>query len=110
MKSEDAKSLSIFESIRGKIVFSSDRMMILEVEVPPGAIVPEHSHPHEQMGLCLQGRAEFGSGEGKQIVEAGMFYWIEPNEKHSVRNVGNEKGIFIDIFSPPREEYLKKLQ
>lgn len=84
--------------------------MILRVEIPSGASVPEHSHPHEQMGICLQGSAEFTSSGMKYHVEAGTFYWIRPNEPHAVKITGTKIGVFVDIFSPPREDYLGKLR
>lgn len=110
MRSEEARSLNIFRNIEARMIFSSDRTMILRVEIPPGVSVPEHNHPHEQMGICLQGQAEFTSSGAKYHVEAGTFYWIRPNESHTVEITGTEKGVFVDIFSPPREDYLEKLR
>jgi quercetin dioxygenase-like cupin family protein len=110
LSSEDAKSFDLFESIEAKMVFSSDRTTIILLEIPLGAVVPEHSHPHEQMGFCLQGRAQFVTDEGEYLVKSGMFYWIRPNEKHSVKIIGDEKGTFVDIFSPPREDYTSRLK
>lgn len=106
LKAGGGKKLDVFEEIKSEIIFSSGRMMFLLVDMKPGQIVPEHRHPHEQMGICLKGKAEFISGENKILVEAGMFYWIKPNETHSVKVI--EESTFLDVFSPPREDYLEK--
>lgn len=106
----DLIQFPIFESVSGRIVFSSDRVMFLLVEVPPKGVVPEHSHPHEQMGICLRGKAEFKSGKEKVIVEEGMFYWIKPGEKHAVESLVDEPSLFLDVFSPPREDYLERVK
>lgn len=84
--------------------------MFFLVEIEAGEMVPEHSHPHEQMGICLEGEAEF-KGEGESvIVKKGMTYFIKSNEKHSVKVTGKKKGLFLDVFSPPREDYLEKMR
>ncbi len=62
VKSSGLKEFPIFNEISGKIVFNSDKIMFLLVEIPPRGIVPEHSYTHEQMGFCLKGKAEFISG------------------------------------------------
>ena len=104
LKPGEGKKLEVFEEIKSEIIFSGGKLMFLLVDLRPGQIVPEHRHPHEQMGLCLKGKAEFISGNNRFRVGAGMFYWIKPNELHSVKVV--EESTFLDVFSPPREDYL----
>jgi len=82
--------------------------MVILVEINPGGFIPEHSHPNEQMGICLKGKAEFKSKDKRQIISPGMVYYFPPNEAHSVKLIGNELGVFLDIFSPPRDDYIKK--
>jgi len=106
LKAGEGKKLDLFKEIKGEIIFSGRKLMFLLVDMKPGQIVPEHRHPHEQMGICLKGRAEFVSGENKVLVAAGMFYWIKPNELHMVKVI--ERSTFLDVFSPPREDYLEK--
>lgn len=108
MKRKNLNKFPIFEGASGEIVFSSDRVMFLLAEIAPRGMVPEHSHPHEQMGLCLKGKAEFRSGEERSVVDEGTFYWIKPNEKHSVLSLVDEQSLFLDVFNPPREDYIEK--
>ncbi len=102
----EGRKIGIFGEIESEILFSSERMMFLLINMKAGELVPEHTHPNEQMGICLKGKAEFISGEKRVLIEAGMFYWIKPNEPHSVRAL--EESTFLDVFSPPREDYLEK--
>jgi len=95
-------------NVLARVLLSSERMTLFLIEIPPGEKVPAHSHPHEQMGICLNGEAQFISGKEKKIVHKGMVYKIGPNEMHEVQVIGSEKGLFLDIFSPPRTEYLSK--
>ncbi len=102
------KPFSLLGEVEGRIVLSGDRMMFLLVELPPRGVVPEHSHPHEQMGLCLRGRAEFRSEDERTVVEEGMFYRFRSGEKHSVTSLIDSPCLFLDVFSPPREDYLER--
>ena len=40
--------------VQARALFGDATMLNL-VELEPGAIVPEHSHPHEQMGIVISG-------------------------------------------------------
>jgi quercetin dioxygenase-like cupin family protein len=81
-----------------------ERIMMAYVNVEPNTSLAEHSHPHEQMGLLLEGEAEFTIGDEKRIVKPGMAYLIPSNVKHKV--VTFDKPVLaLDIFSPLREEY-----
>jgi len=106
LKAGEGKKLDIFKEIEGEIIFSGERLMFLLVNLKSGQIIPEHRHSNEQMGICLKGKAEFISGENKFLVETGMFYWMKPNEPHKIKVIA--ESTFLDVFSPPREDYLEK--
>ncbi len=110
VKVSDLIGFRIFEGVMRKIIFNSDRVMFLLVEIPPRGTLPEHSHPHEQMGICLKGKAEFRSGREKVIVDEGTFYWIKPEEKHGVASLVDEPSLFLDVFNPLREDYIERVK
>ena len=108
---EKGKEVSLpFKGVKGKALLWSEKLMLMLVEVEAGGLVPEHSHPHEQMGLCLEGNAEFRGGGESMIVRRGMVYFFKSNEKHSVKVIGNTRGRFLEVFSPPREDYLETIR
>ena len=81
-----------------------DKVMMSMVEVAPRAVVPNHTHPHEQAGLVLQGEFEFTIGGETKWVRPGDAYVIPGGVEHSL--VGSDGwSLVLDIFSPPREEY-----
>jgi len=85
-------------------VVSGEKLMFSRVVIEPGAAVPEHSHPHEQFGLVLEGDGQFTiAGETRRVV-AGDYYAIPGGVTHGVV-AGPQGGVFLDVFSPPREEY-----
>ena len=81
-----------------------DKIMMSMVEIAPNAVVPTHSHPHEQAGIVLQGEFEFTIGGEVKKLRQGDAYVIPGGVEHGV--VGSDGwSMALDIFSPPREDY-----
>jgi quercetin dioxygenase-like cupin family protein len=76
-------------------------MMLCEVLLEAGAVVPEHTHPHEQTGYLASGR--FRIGAETRELSPGDAWMIPGDVPHEVTAL--EPSCAIDIFSPPREEY-----
>lgn len=82
-----------------------DKMMLSFVDLQPHAVVAEHSHPHEQVGMVLEGRATFYIGGEEKTLSKGDMYRIPGNVKHRV--VALDVAVkALDIFTPIREDYL----
>ena len=81
-----------------------EKTMMSFVRLAPGAVVPAHQHPHEQMGMLLEGELEFTIAEETRTLQVGALWSIPGNVVHSVR-AGDHGAYALDIFSPPREEY-----
>lgn len=84
-------------------------MMVLNATLP-GHTVPLHSHPHEQIGMVYAGRARLRIGDEERIVRKGDFYCIPSNIPHSDTCLGDEPFVMLDIFSPAREDFIKKIK
>jgi quercetin dioxygenase-like cupin family protein len=82
---------------------SSERLMLIEVALDKGAVVPSHNHPHEQIGYLVSGRLLFELGDERRELAAGDSWLVPPNVPHRVTAL--EPSLAIDVFSPPREEY-----
>lgn len=102
----DQPKFEFVSDVLGRVLITGKNMTFFIVEISFGKKVPLHNHPHEQMGICLAGEAEFSNGIEKKLVRKGMVYRFESNEKHEVRTLSAENSIFLDIFSPPRSEYI----
>ncbi|MFQ5730455.1 MAG: cupin domain-containing protein [Planctomycetaceae bacterium] len=80
-------------------------MMLSRAEFGAGAVVEEHSHPHEQVGIVLEGRAHFFIGDEDRVLGPGDLFVIPGNVKHRVVALeGPVKA--LDVFHPIREDYL----
>jgi quercetin dioxygenase-like cupin family protein len=83
---------------------AGERMMMSVVDLAPGAVVEEHSHPHEQVGMLLAGRAIFFIGAEQKTLQTGDLYVIPGNTLHKVIALDHSVQA-LDIFYPVREEY-----
>lgn len=81
-----------------------EKMMMSVVKLEPGAEVFEHSHPHEQVGMIVSGKATFWIGDEEKTLGPGELYRIPGGVKHKVLAL-DELVTVLDLFSPPREEY-----
>jgi quercetin dioxygenase-like cupin family protein len=79
-------------------------LMLSFVRLEAGSVVPPHSHPHEQGGVCLEGSMEFTIGVETRVVQRGEGWMIPGGVTHSVRALDNG-AVALDIFYPHREDY-----
>lgn len=67
--------------------------------------VPMHSHPNEQSGYVISGKYKLQlNNKNSIVIEAGDSYSIPSNMNHSLEIV--EAGEVVDVFTPPRQDYL----
>jgi quercetin dioxygenase-like cupin family protein len=91
----------------GRRLITGERMMIAHVYLAKGALVPKHSHENEQITYILEGCLRFSLGEdGSETldVRAGEVLTIPPNLPHAAEAL--EDTLDVDIFNPPREDWL----
>jgi quercetin dioxygenase-like cupin family protein len=84
-------------------VVPGEKMTLVFFYLSPGAKIPVHSHPHEQIGTVLKGSLEFSIGTEKRIVNPGQAYVIPSDVPHSGKILEAPSEI-IEVFSPPRED------
>ena len=95
----------------GRRLFTGERMMLAQVYLDKGAIVPWHSHENEQLTWVLTGALRFEIGhEGSDDVEEvvvgeGNVLYIPSNVPHMAEAL--EDTLDVDIFSPPRQDWLQ---
>jgi quercetin dioxygenase-like cupin family protein len=80
------------------------KLMANWVTIEPHRDVPRHQHPHEQLGIMLEGALELTIGDETRLIRPGDAYTIPPNLPHSART-HDEGCVVLDIFTPPREDY-----
>jgi quercetin dioxygenase-like cupin family protein len=83
---------------------AGDRMMLSVVELAPHAVVEPHSHPHEQMGLLLEGELTFTIGGQTRTLKPGDMWRIPGGVVHGCV-AGDQPAKALDVFQPVREDY-----
>jgi quercetin dioxygenase-like cupin family protein len=80
------------------------QLTLAVVEVEPGAVLPEHQHVNEQLGIVITGSVVFRVGSETKTVEAGGIWRIPSETPHTVTG-GAEGAVVVDIFSPARDDW-----
>jgi len=90
-------------------LITGDQLMLAQVYLKKGCVVPKHSHMNEQLTYILEGALRFlvgENGEAEIMVRAGEVLHLPGNVPHQAEAV--EDTLDVDIFYPPREDWLKK--
>ena len=88
-------------------VIPGQRMTMVQFSLDKGTPIPEHAHPHEQMGAVIEGRMEMNIGETTRIVTPGSAWQIPSDVVHSGQCL-EDGTVVVECFSPPREDLVKK--
>src|SRR5438445_8421786 len=103
---DDVKAFELVEGVTGRPLFGAGAMINL-IELEPGAVVPLHSHPHEQLGIVLRGmQALVIDGEPHEL--GPMEGYVLPGGVEHSAYCGPDGALVLDIFQPVREDYLDR--
>lgn len=81
-------------------------IMVARILLQKGATVPEHSHHNEQVSCILEGALKFGIDGREIVVKGGEVLAIPPHMPHWAEAL--EDTIAIDVFNPPRADWINK--
>ena len=100
---DDCSRHTIFPGVHIRTC-SVEKMMLSYVDLEPGAVVEEHAHPHEQVGILLAGRATFFIGDEQKTLGPGDMWRIPGGVRHRVVAL-DEPVKALDVFYPIRDDY-----
>ncbi|MBZ5664034.1 MAG: cupin domain-containing protein [Acidobacteriia bacterium] len=81
-------------------------IMLARVLLKKGCIVPEHSHPNEQVTFIAEGALKFWIDGKEIVVNSGEVLTIPPNMPHKAEAL--EDTVDFDVFNPPRADWMNK--
>jgi unsaturated pyranuronate lyase len=90
----------------GRHFIVGEKVMIARVLLKKGSVVPRHSHHNEQLTYILEGALKFLIDDKEIVVRAGEVLCIPPNMPHEAEAL--EDTVDLDIFNPPREDWIEK--
>lgn len=88
----------------GRHFVVGQNVMLARVLLKKGCIVPEHSHPNEQLTYIAEGALKFWIDGKEIVVNAGEVLTIPPNMPHKAEAL--EDTIDFDVFNPPRADWM----
>jgi quercetin dioxygenase-like cupin family protein len=103
---EDMLKVELKPDLHRRLV-TTERMMLAHVYMDAGCIVPKHAHENEQLTYILEGVLRFWLGEEESEVvdvHAGEVLHIPSWLPH--RAEAQERTLDVDIFCPPRQDWL----
>jgi len=89
----------------GRQMLNGDAMTLARITLAQGAVVPEHSHPNEQIATVLSGRVRFRLGDEELVVDALASVLITGGVPHEVEAL--QDSVVLDAFAPRREDWLR---
>jgi quercetin dioxygenase-like cupin family protein len=100
------RAFELAAGVSGRPLFGKGAMLNL-IRFEPHAVVPRHSHPHEQLGIVLEGmQALVVDGETHEL-EPLEAYVLPGGVEHSA-HCGPDGALVLDVFAPVREDYLAR--
>jgi quercetin dioxygenase-like cupin family protein len=93
----------IWEGVHGRSIHG-ERLTLGVIELDADSVVPEHSHEHEQLGICLSGSLVFRVGDESRELGPGETWTIPGGVPHEV-HVGPEGAVVLDVFAPTRDDW-----
>lgn len=99
---EEREARELRPGIIGR-TFWGEEMLMAVVDLDANSILPAHSHPHEQVGIILQGEVTFIIAGEKKLMKTGEIYIVPSGVEHEV-HVGDEPARVLDVFHPVRDD------
>lgn len=100
----DERKERTFKGVNFFVGAVGEHMMVTLMTFQEGDVVERHSHPHEQAGYCIQGQFELRIEGNSTVIERDDSYVIPGGLAHSYRITEDSQA--VEMFSPPREDYL----
>ena len=102
----DVRAFELTAGVSGRPLFGEGAMLNL-IEFEPGAVVPEHEHPHEQLGIVLRGiQVLVVDGEAHPL--GPMEGYVLPGGVRHGARCGPEGATVLDVFQPVRQDYVER--
>ncbi len=92
------------DKITMKTLVHGEKTLLAEFRLEKGAVLPRHSHPHEQTGYLVSGCMDLTIGDVVHRVEPGDSWSIAGGLAHE--GFAHEESVAVEVFSPVREDYL----
>ena len=102
----EIESKQLAEGVTIQLV-PGERMSMVIFTLQKGAQIPEHAHPHEQMGLLSAGKLRLVIDGEERELASGAAWHIPGEVVHSGECLADDT-VVVECFSPPREDLMSR--
>jgi quercetin dioxygenase-like cupin family protein len=102
-KIEGLPVIQVWDTVIARAIHG-DRQSLAVVELDPNALVPEHQHENEQLGMVISGTLTFRIADETRELGPGDTWTIPSNVPHEV-TAGPVGAVVIDVFAPVRADW-----
>jgi quercetin dioxygenase-like cupin family protein len=105
VEGDEVEQVEMAPGVLRRTLGHGGRMLMAEFELATGSEVAWHTHPHDQVGYVVRGGLRLTIRDQVRTCVAGDSYYIPGDVPHTAVTV--EDALVVDVFSPPREDYLE---
>ncbi|MBM4466039.1 MAG: cupin domain-containing protein [Chloroflexi bacterium] len=103
IKATDVEAVEMVPGVWRRTLAWGERLMVVQVTLEEGAVVPAHRHPHEQITYIVEGELSMQVEGQTHVLRAGDSLLFPSDVEHGATAL--QHTIVVDTFSPPREDY-----
>jgi len=99
----DTTPVQMLPGLTRRTLADGEAMMMCEFTFDANVQIPNHTHPHEQVGYVAAGRVRMIIDGQSFELGPGDSYRAPSNVPHGAFTL--EPAVVVDVFSPPRQDY-----
>lgn len=103
VRASDVEPVEMVPGVWRRTLAWGERLMVVQVTLEEGAVVPAHRHPHEQITCVVEGELSMEVEGRTYVLGAGDSLLFPGNVEHGATAL--KRTLVVDTFSPPREDY-----
>jgi len=103
VRAAEVEAVEMVPGLWRRTLSYGQRLMVVQVTLEKGVVVPVHRHPHEQITYVIEGQLAMEVGGQTRVLGPGDSLLLPGDVEHGATVI--ERALVIDTFSPPREDY-----
>ena len=99
----DRPFADMMPGVRRRTLLWGETMLMAEIHLEEGGVVPLHDHVYEQIGYCIEGTFDLTIGDEVHSIEPGNCWVVPSNVPHEA--TATSSCFLIEAWSPARDDY-----
>ncbi len=100
---EQRPLVEMMAGVRRRSMLWGDALLLAEIHLETGGVVPRHDHPYEQIGYCIEGTFELDIGGEVHAIGPGGSWLVPSGVPHEA--AATSPCFLVEVWSPARDDY-----